>query len=126
MANGSRGSGAFDGVTITVGTESANVINVALQFTLGGADVAEEVAAYCWLTDVADPGGAQTAHATSPAIGTDGALHVLTTDLNFMVISEADGDADIDLTDTGAETTYLHVRLPDGSIVTSDVITHAA
>lgn len=123
---GRLGRGAFDGVTFTVGTEASNVINVACQFTLGGVAVAERVACYMWLSDTTDPGGAQTAHSTAPAIGTDGALHPVVTDLAWIAITESDGDLDIDFTDSGAQTVYLNALLPDGSIVQSGAITHAA
>jgi hypothetical protein len=42
------------------------------------------------------------------------------------MISEADGDVDINITDAGAFTAYLVVVLPNGTLAISAVITHAA
>lgn len=123
---GTRGSGAFDGVTFTIGAEDTNVINVHAQLTLGGANVAEACSGICWITNTADPGSATTAHSTSPAIGTDGRLDVIVTDEVFRFVTESAGDFDVDYTDSGAQTVYMHVQLPDGSIATSGAITHAA
>ena len=113
--------------TFTIGAESANVINVAVQFVDElGNDVDQAVNAYLSLHDDAAGQTAGTAHSTSPAIGSDGLLAVLVTDLAWMATSEADGDLDINFTDDGAQTVYLKVVLPDGRQVMSDAITHAA
>lgn len=122
----SRGYAAFDNVTMTVGTESANVINVAFQAQSGGQDVATAVSFIVSLHDDASGQTDGTAHSTSPAVGTDGHIQALVTDLTFLCTTESDGDLDIDFTDSGAQTIYAKVHLPDGSFVMSDAITHAA
>ena len=115
--------------TITVGVEAADAINVAIQLKdAGGADLEAVGYVTAFLSD--DSGGlgiSGTAPATSVAIGTDGAIiKELTTKLAWILQSEADGDIDLTITETGADTWYLVVILPDGSHVVSGAITFAA
>ena len=116
------------GVTMVVGAEAANVINVACQFIdTEGNDMAVAAALPWYFADDAvglDP--TTTAHDGGSAIGTDGALIEWTANLNGLAVSEADGDFDVDITDAGAFTVYLVFVLPDGTITVSDAITHAA
>lgn len=114
--------------TITVGTEAANVINVAIQFTdrNNGNEIGERVAVPYYLADDAN---GDTPGATAPdggiAIGTDGALIEWAANLSGLLISESDGDADIDLTESGVDTWYLILVMPDGKLVASGAITFA-
>lgn len=115
------------GATITVGTESTNVINVAVQLTDGNGDnIATRQTFYAYLSDDANGDSiAATAPATSVAIGTDGVLDEITTKKSWMLTTESDGNVDIDITETGADTWYLVVCL--GPIrVASGAITFAA
>lgn len=115
------------GVVFTIGAEAANVINVALQVKGPTAEEDFGVAAglVCWLSD--DTAGQTLATAPDTvAIGTDGTLVTIGTDL-YLLISEADGGADIDITEAaGADTFYLNVLMPNGEVITSDAITFAA
>ena len=120
--------GEVYGATITVGAEDgSSVINVAIQLTdfLGG-DLATRASIFAWLTDDAAGQTVGTAHSSSPAIGTDGFMQVLITDLTWILTCETDGDIDIDFTDSGSQTIYLNLLMPNGTTVTSDAITHAA
>lgn len=116
------------GATIVVGTEATNVINVTIQFTdAAGADMATPVAVPWYLADDAaglDP--ASVAHSVGASIGTDGALIEWAANLSGLMISEADGDVDINFEEAGALTKYLVLVMPNGSLVISDAITHAA
>ena len=115
------------GATIVVGDEAANVINVAIQFTdANGDDMAVPVSVKWYHAD--DSAGLNpttTAQDGGTAIGTDGALIESVANLSGTMISEADGDVDIDVTDAGTFTTYLVVVMPNGSLVISGAITHA-
>jgi hypothetical protein len=123
--NGTTGNQMADGVTFTIGTEATNAINVAMQLTSGGNDLSEIGYVTAFLSDSATGIGISgTAPATSVAIGTDGAIiKELTTKLAWILQSEADGDIDLTITETGGDTWYLVVVLPDGSQVVSDAIT---
>jgi len=63
---------------------------------------------------------------TETAIKTDGSLAVLTTKIAYLLTSEADGDIDLTVTDTGEDVYYFVVVLPTGKLVVSDAITFAA
>ncbi len=118
---------AVAGVTFTIGAESGGTkINVGLQLTdTNGVDVAVACSLKLYLSDDAAGQTGGSAHSTSPAILVDGLLQVLITDVCWLGTFEADGDMSIDFVDSGAQTVYLNVVLPDGRIVTSDAITHA-
>lgn len=117
---------AIGGATITVGDETTDVINVAVQLTdENDADLA--VAANLPIYLASDTAGLNY-HATgvdSWAIGTDGSLLADGGDsvVAGRVTSEADGDFDLDLTHSGAETVYLVVVLPNGKLAVSGAIT---
>ena len=113
--------------TFTIGTEAANVINVAVQLKDGaGDDIATRAAVQFYLSDDAD-GDTIVAAATSLAIGTDGVAIENISNSAGLLISEADGDIDINIGDaSGAATYYLVLVMPSGELVVSDAITFAA
>jgi hypothetical protein len=123
--------GVFDkvaGATIAVGAEGgSDDINVTIQLThqMGG-DLASRAAVQIYLADDAN---GDTPSAVAPdggmAIGTDGALIEWTANLSGLAISEADGDIDITIIDSGTPTFYLIVVLPSGELVASAAITFA-
>lgn len=116
-------------VVMTVGAEAADVINVAIQLNDPEGKALSEVTALDFY--LADDAAGLTPSASAPAggiaIGTDGALIETVANLSGTMISEADGDIDIDITNaTTAPTFYLVVRLPQGGLAISDAITFAA
>lgn len=124
------------GATLTVGTETDDVINVAIQLTdVFGADLASIGVVHAYISDSATGDGiASSAPSGGVAIGTDGSiLAELVTDKLFVLQSESDGDIDLDITGTsgsaGAEPEgplYLVVILPTGETVVSDAIEFVA
>jgi hypothetical protein len=120
---------ALAAAVFTVGTEAANVINVAVQFNdADGVAMAKASSVSFYL---ADDAAGQTPSSSAPdggiAIGTDGALIEWAANLSGLITSEADGDVDIDMTHAaGAATWYLVVVLPNGDLAISDAITFAA
>lgn len=124
----------FDGAPLeasfVIGAEDGGgKINVAIQLQDGnGADLAVRGSVRAYLSD--DANGDSTV-ATAPsgavAIGTDGVLYdVGGAKKHFLLTSESDGDIDIDITEAGAKTEYLIIVLPNGKLVASGAITHAA
>jgi hypothetical protein len=122
---------ALDGapldIDFTVGTESTNVINLGLQLNdAGGTALATRASVVVYLSD--DANGDSIA-ATAPdggwAIGTDGVEIPLVTNKASIFVSEADGDIDIDITESGAATFYAVAILPTGKLVASGAITFA-
>lgn len=114
-------------ITFVVGSEAGDVINVALQFKdVEAADMAVRIGVFAYLSD--DANGDSIA-ATAPdggiAIGTDGLAIPVVADKAWQLTSEVDGDLDIDITESGIDTWYLIVRMPDGSLLASTAITFA-
>ena len=117
-----------DGATITVGAEAANSINVAVQLLDGAGDaLATRAGIMAYLSDDANGDSvAGTAPDGNVAIGTDGVLIPVVADKAFYLISEADGDIDLDIGETGGDTWYLVLVMPSGELVVSGAITFAA
>jgi hypothetical protein len=121
--------------TITVGEEAEDVINVAIQLVdKAGSDLAVRACLLAYLSDDANGDSVcGTKPSTDWAIGTDGLLLQMTggeaaadTGLVGFLISESDGDIDINITETGTDTFYLILVMPDGTLVASGAITFAA
>lgn len=119
---------AVTSVALTVGAEAADVINVAGQVYVEQGREATEPVALGWYfaSDAAGLNPLAVAHDGGVAIGTDGALIENVANLSGTIVTEADGDFDLDIEDAGAFTAYLVIVLPDGSLTVSDEITHAA
>jgi hypothetical protein len=111
-----------------IGAEAANIINVAIQLKDSlAADLAVRGAVDAYLSD--DANGDSIA-AVAPdggiAIGVDGLLIAQVTNKAFRLVSEADGDIDVNITHAaGAKTLYLILIMPDGRLVASNAITFA-
>lgn len=111
-------------VGFTVGVEGANLITVAVQLKSGASDIAERCAVIVYLSSDAN-GDTPIAAQTSIAAGADGSLlGTLTAATSIILLSEADGDIDVAVTDTGVYSRYVNVILPDGS-KKSQIITFA-
>lgn len=110
--------------TFTIGTETAgDAITVGV--TLLGTDKAAiDFRACCDFYLSSDTAGqVPVAIPTSIAAGTDGAVVNIDAATSGKLITEATGECDLVITgDTGADTVYLNVILPNGKVVTSGAI----
>lgn len=113
--------------TFTIGSEAGNAINVAVQLTdSAGADLAVRGSVFAYLTTDANGDAiAGTAPSGGVAIGTDGLLIPLVAGKAFQLVSEADGDIDITITEAGTATWRLVLVMPDGRLAVSGAITFA-
>lgn len=111
----------------TIGAEAANAINVAIQLKdrENGNELAERVALHWYLSADANGDAIASAPSGGIAIGTDGLLLEWTNNVSGLVVSEADGDIDVTITDTGTPTMYLILVAPDGKLLPSGAITFA-
>ena len=113
------------GATLVVGAEVPNTITVAGQFTDAAGNALAVVGSAIWY--LASDATGLTPSGSAPdggtAAGTDGALIEWAANLSGVVVSEADGDFDIALTESGVATWYLVIVLPDGTISVSAAIT---
>jgi len=112
-------------VVMTVNAQAGNDITVNCQFNdFNGAAYGAAGALQFYIAD--DAVGLDIA-ATAPdgsfAAGTDGSLGVLLTGLVGLGMCEADGDLDVVITESGADTFYLCFVLPDGSVSVSGACT---
>ena len=116
------------GAVISVGAEAADVINVAIQLIDkdNGNEVAERIGLLFYLASNSTGDAKASAPAGGIAIGTDGLLIELEANVSGFLITENDGDADINLTNAGAGTFYLVVIMPDGELYVSSAITFNA
>lgn len=111
----------------TIGAEAANEINVAVQLVdPGGQPLEAPTGITAYLSDTADGLTPTAATVDTVAIGTNGSLIDITAATSFVIVSDADGQFDLDIGEAGAGTWYLTLILPSGAIVVSDAITFAA
>lgn len=121
--------GGVAGATFTVGASHTDTVNVAVQLTdEAGADVVGPASVTVLLLTTAAGVAFNTLTLTTAlAIGTDGALTELVTDEVSTVVTEADGEFDIDIKyTTGAGTLFVAVVLPNGILAVSTVVTFTA
>ena len=116
-------------VEISVGTEAANVVAVTIQCkdVQGSADLAVRGVIFAYISD--DANGDSIA-ATAPdggwAIGTDGLLIPVVANKAAFLVSESDGDIDLEVTESGTDTFYIACVMPRGNIVMSDALSFTA
>ena len=123
---------ALDGApmdaTLVVGAEGGGTtINVAIQLKdLAGDDLAVRGSVLAYLSDDAN-GDSIAAAAPSGgwAIGTDGLLIPVVANKCAQLVSEADGDIDVNVVEAGAATWYVILVLPNGKLKASGAVTFA-
>lgn len=123
-------SSAVASAVMVVGAENtgAGTINVTIQLKdAAGVDLAVRGSVFAYLSDDAYGNSiVATAPSAGWAIGTDGLLIPVVTNKAAQLVSEADGDIDITITEAGADTFYLVLVMPNGSLLVSDAITFAS
>lgn len=120
--------GAPLAAVITVGAMNTRTINVGIQLNdAGGAALATRASIYGYLSDDANGDSiAAVAPDGNVVIGVDGLLIPVVADKAFLLVSEADGDIDLDITMSTADDWYLILVLPNGLLVPSAVISFPA
>jgi hypothetical protein len=109
--------------SFTIGAEAVDVINVAAQLKdANNAAVAERCSVMGFLSQDAE-GDSLAAALDTVAIGTNGVAIPLITGRAFQFVSNASGQFDINITENATGTWYLHLVMPDGSLVSSGAIT---
>jgi len=115
---------AYDSVITVAAKDTASIVNVSVQINESDNTTAVAKAIGFTLYMSSDSAGQTLASAPSTlAVGTDGTILVEhTANVVMTCISEADGDFDIDITDTATAATFVNVLLPTGKIVTSTAL----
>ncbi len=116
-------------VDFTIGAETGgNTRNIGIQLNKadGTTPMAASTRLFGYLSDDAD-GSSIVASAPSGgiAIGTDGLLIPVVTNKAFHLVSESDGDIDVNIVEAGAKTLYLALAYPNGKLAISSAITFA-
>lgn len=113
--------------TITVGAEVANVRAITIQLKdAAGANVAVATAVRIYLTlDAAGETPVATGGSTGLADAGAGALVPVVAKKVFEGVSDATGLMQLSWTDTGTDTAYIRLVLPNGKVVTSNAIVNA-
>lgn len=110
--------------SFTIGAEDTNTVAVNIQLKdFAGNDLAvpNAVIAYISTASTGLDVGTISGEIALTSSG-DGAANTLLTHYAWLLISEADGDIDVTITDTGTTTQYLTLVLPNGKLVTSETL----
>lgn len=112
--------------TFSIGVEGSDIITVSVQLKDQYlADLAVRGKVDWYLSADANGDTVATAASGGVAAGTDGVVASTITGKAGFAVSEADGDIDFAITDTGTPTMYLVIVLPSGKLVVSGAITFA-
>jgi hypothetical protein len=113
-----------------IGAEAGNVINVVIQLK-NDKDQTDQAVRAMVLMYLSDDANGDSIVATAPsgavAIGIDGVIADVGggSKKSFRLISESDGDIDINITEAGVKTLYMVLIMPNGRLVPSGAITFA-
>ncbi len=111
---------------LSVGLEAANAIDVTIQVkNVKGENVSEVRVLELWLSDTSSGWETATAPDTSMAVQTGVTMDVPTANKRLRVMTNANGQAVIRITETGAATWFMGVKLQD-LIAYSTAITFVA
>lgn len=115
---------AYD-ATITVAEKDTDEWYVYVQLKdFAGNDLEVPGSVLCYLaSDSAGLDFNAATVTTETAIKTDGSIAIILAKILYLATSEADGDIDFTITDTGADVYYFVVVLPSGKLVVSTAIT---
>ena len=118
------------GATITVSAEGATTANtrdITIQLTNAEGLPIDYVETFeiIMFGNAARTAFVTTGGSTGLGTGTDGALLAVVAKKYFLATSESDGDWDGVYLDTGTDTTFLGLRLPNGLIIMASELTNA-
>lgn len=123
---------ALDGMPVaaafTIGDETTNAIAVTVQLRDGNAaSIATRRGVFAYLaTDSTGDTIAPTAPSGGVAVGASGIVIPVVAGKAFQLISEANGQIALTITEVGAATWYFVLVMPDGRLVASGAITFVA
>lgn len=117
-------------IDVTVGTEITNSVFVELEvFDAEGNPLEEVRHLVAWLSDGNGAPNPPTAVAPDGDVAISAKGNILiehTADIYFELMTDANGELDFDVGESGAATWYLNVVQDDGTIYTSPIIEFAA
>ena len=119
-----KAANAILGAEITIGAETGSR-TISIQLIGQGGDLAQRASIMAYLSDDANGDSIAVTAPDTVAAGTDGIYMPIIAGKLFNLISEADGDIDLVITENGVDTWYLVLIMPDGSLEVSDAIDFA-
>jgi hypothetical protein len=118
-------AGRVPNVTLTVGAEASNVIQVSIQFKKpNAANLSQREGALIWLSDAANTAPTSDPPSGGWAAGVGYKIHDLTSGVVGYFASDANGLIRVDITEAAADTWYLHA-LVGNQVYVSGAITFA-
>jgi hypothetical protein len=120
-------TGGVFAAAFTIGAEADHVRRVSIQLKDdAGADLAIRGSVFAYLSDDANGDSiAAAAPSGGAVIGADGIAIPAVAGKAFHLVSEADGDIDLDITEAAAKSFHLVIVLPTGALAVSAAITFA-
>ncbi len=116
---------AMPTVDISVGAESSDTIQVAVQLKdIQGNNLSGNYLIRAWLSDSQYGAECSAAPNNGTSWSTGTVLETQTSDKRWLVITDGTGKAVLDVSDTGTPTFYLNVEI-DGKVYASSAITFA-
>ena len=115
---------AYD-ATITLVSSDPAVVTIQLK-DFAGNDLKEAASVMAWISSTAtgiDPAAVSSELALTSS--GDGAVLIHLTHYLYQLISEADGDIAVTITDTGTTAQYLTLLMPNGKLVVSEHLVFA-
>ena len=115
---------AYD-ATITLVSSDPAVVTIQLK-DFAGNDLKEAASVMAWVSSTAtgiDPSALSSEIALTGS--GDGAVLIHLTHYLYQLISEADGDIAVTITDTGTTAQYLTLLMPNGRLVVSEHLVFA-
>jgi hypothetical protein len=108
-------------VDFTVGAEAGNAIVVSGQIKKYAVNADQRMLITCWLSSDANGDTLATDPGTLVA-GTNGTILVeITSNLVFLMVTEANGSFDVNIGHVSTSGFYLNVALPGGRVVTAPI-----
>ncbi len=115
------GGGSSIQVDISIGTEAGNEIEITLQLqdSSGNNITSGNYALHTWLSDDVSSSFDFTSNLPDDVLGINGTEIIASV---YWITPFIDGLATISIQETSAETWYLCIQMPDGTITVSDAI----
>lgn len=108
-------------IDFTIGAEAGNAIVVSGQIKKYDRPADQRHLIHCWLSSDAN-GDTLASDPGTLVAGTNGTILVeITSNLVFLMVTEANGSFDVSIGHTGTSGFYLNVAVPGGRVVTAPI-----
>lgn len=118
-------NGPVGDASISLGAETTNTVTATVTVKDANGKAVSQRTALDWYLSTLATGEDVVGTAPNAGVvtGSAGAVHQQVTGKSGVVITNASGVANLVIGDSGAYTCYLVIRLPDGTLKVSDLVT---